>query len=60
MKKTNAKTYHRLLRKMAQQMANLKPDTDEMQYARMNRKFQKYLAKAGIDLKNGPTGNTNN
>lgn len=57
---TKKRTYERLLRNIARDMAALRPDAEPARREYLNKKFAKYAEKAGIDLKNGPTGNTNN
>lgn len=57
--KNEKKTYLRLVRNLAQEIAALRPDTDAKLRERLNTKFEKYLRKSGVE-KNGPTGNQNN
>lgn len=49
-----------MLRNIAREMSELRPDTDPVRREYLNKKFAKYAQKAGINLKNGTTQNTNN
>lgn len=58
--KDKKETYLRLAKNMAQEIAALRVDSDAKLRERLNKKFAKYMDRAGFQKQNGPTNNPNN